>query len=450
ALQAAGRLSHQMICPEHLMLALLELQGDESERFLTGQGIRSAEFEEKIRVAVGSGGEAPPLLPCLSLRALGAVRLSEDTASLHRRSWSPLYLLWSIVQDGDSDASLVLRAMGADLESWTAALEERIGEPTRRRPGIYTLAGGDTTGHRAEFQHWRQRLRGAEDFLNEKVIGQPQAVERVYQALVRAWAGMKEGGRPLASLLLVGPSGSGKTTLANSLAEFLYNDSRRCIRFDMNTYTEGERLYSLIGGPTPGDEGLLTRINREYPHSILVFEDAHRSHPRIQNLLAEIIATGQSIDMRGNRLEFRESIIIVYINVDSELLNSGAQLGFRRGSEAVRWIKAEESLLPQLETALGPEMMGHVDDVVFFRALQTPELVLLLKQWSEELRRRLSQRRGVKISVNEEVLQSLAKRAQDFGKGAGVLHRLFVREVENRLGEAMLEGLIEEGDSAVL
>lgn len=453
AIGQAEQLGHFVVSPEHLLLSLLQQQDQECLQFLKAYGIETAQLQQEILVRLGThqASDQKPSAkpyPSLSLRALSIVRYSEQYAELNRRDWSSLQLLFAILQDLDCIAAKVLKDQKLDIENATAALEERLGENTRRRPG--TFATADSQLNKAEYQYWRQKLKGAEEFFSQHIIGQPQAIERVCLAIYRAWAGLKESGRPLASLLFVGPPGSGKTTVAEKLAEFLYNDPRRCFRFDMNTYNEGERLYSLIGNPSGQDDGLLSRINRDYPHAILLFEDAHRAHPRVQSLLTEIVATGQSQDMRGLRLDFRESLIVLYVNVDSELLTTGGQLGFRRGNDTIRWSKVEESLSPQLDNVLGPELMGLLDEVIFFRALHVPDFLALIEKWAEALKRRILARRGINLEFDTEALNWLANQAHDTGKGAGFLYRIFVREIENRLAQAMLDGTVNEGDGCRL
>lgn len=446
ASEQARELGHSMVCPEHLLLALA-LSG-ESERFLRGRGLDHGKLRKQVVAHIGNATESPGFLDCLSIRALGAVRLAEDTAMMHRRDWTPLYLLWALIQDADCDACKILIAEGVDLENWTAALEERMGEPTRRRPGVFTLAPEESAGHRAELRHWRDRLKDCAAFLNEKVLGQPDAVERVSQALVRAWAGLKEAGRPLAGLLFVGPPGVGKTTLATALAQFLYHDHRRCLRFDMHSLSEEGRFKNLMGSSE--HEGMLPRLIREYPYSVLCFEDMHRATPRFYSVMSEILSTGQTFDGRGQRLEFRDALVVLHVNVESEMFNAGGPLGFRRAAESSRLDRVEETLMPELKRVLGPELLGAIDDVVFFRNLPPTEMVTIMQKWSEELDRRLQHRRGIRVTVEPGVLSTLARRAREMDEGAAALQRYFIREVENSLAQAMLEGAIEEGDTATM
>jgi ATP-dependent Clp protease ATP-binding subunit ClpA len=447
----AQSLGHRCIGTEHLLLVLMRQDGD-AQRFLTSHGIQAEQLEERTKTMLGTAEplSEPPV--GLTMRGLAAVRYSEDNALLHGRDWTPIYLLWSIVQDGDSYASQLLIEQGAEMRGWTSALEERLGEPTRRRPGVYTLAPDVAPGHRAELLHWRERLKSCGSFLAERVIGQPQAIERISQTLIRSWAGLKEGGRPLAGLLLVGPAGTGKASMARALAEFLFQDERRCLRFDMNSFTEENRFARFIGGSGAGDpEGLLPRLVREFPYSVLCFEDAHRSYGRILNILEEILATGQTTDGRGQRLDFRECLVVLHVNIDPDLMAKTLPMGIRRGSElSGRLEKAEETLLPELERALGNEILSQVDDLVLFRPLQTQDTVRLLERWTIELSKRLEQRRGIRIEVRMGVLEWLARRSRETGEGASALQRLCVREVENRLGTALLNDVIDLGDAAVL
>ena len=63
--------------------------------------------------------------------------------------------------------------------------------------------------------------------LQERVVGQADAVESVCAALCRARVGLKDPNRPIAALLFVGPTGVGKTELTKVLAEQYFGSQVR-------------------------------------------------------------------------------------------------------------------------------------------------------------------------------------------------------------------------------
>ncbi len=454
ARKAAESMGHAYLCPEHILIGLAEEDSGEGGRFLRRRGITASKIKKSALAAVGRGKGTPEedWNPPPSLRALGALRLAEDMASSYSRPVNSVYLLWALLQDRDSDAAGLLQNRGADLVSWSAALEELMGEPTRRRPRVFSLASGaERPGQLAEAKRWRERLKASAETLKDKIIGQDAAVDRVAAALVRSWAGLSEAGRPLASFLFAGPRGAGKTTLAVSLAEFLFNDPERLIRLNLDEFSDelrAMRLAGHAGGSPPEQEGVLTMLAQEYPYSVLYLEDADRAHPRALDIIHQILSRGHVIDGRGQRVEFRDNVVILSVVVDPDMFEREAPVGFRL-SDRHRMNateKLERLLLPELERALSSEALELVDDVIVFPPLGKSDMAELLEKWTNDLARHLKQRRGVKVTIRTEVHEYLIGKAEGGPEGAGTLRRIFVREVENRLAHAMLEEQYHEGD----
>ena len=175
--------------------------------------------------------------------------------------------------------SLLLR-LEVDLSSWAAAVEERIGERTSRRPRTFFRKGERQRPLQAEMRRWKERIKGARDLLTTQMVGQEAAVDRVVATLTRTWAGLAESRRPLASFLFLGPRGcGGKATLARLLAPLLYGDEERFLRIDMEEFGREEDAERLTGSSAE-PLGLLTSLALEYPYSIFLLESVERAHPR--------------------------------------------------------------------------------------------------------------------------------------------------------------------------
>lgn len=460
ALEAArvecGLMRHPFMGAEHLLIGLAVEADGAGGQFLRARGFPPRKLRAAVRDLVGRGRKAPEGEPPPTLRALASLRLAENLAQGYGESVNTLHLLWALLQDRDSDALRILVDAGVDPSTWAGALEELLAEPTRRRPRVFSFGLGERPPAQvAEARRWRERLLAAGEHLRERIVGQDSAVERVADTLTRSWAGLIAAGRPLASFLFAGTRGAGKSTLARNLSEFLYGDDERFIRLNMDEFSDEMRALRLIGTVHggPGDmEGVLTRLVQEYPYSVLYLEDVDRAHPRAMEAIHQILQRGHVYDGRGQRVEFRDAVVILAISVDPEYFEGTQPVGFRLSARdsASTQERLEKVLMPELERVLRTDTLNLVDEAVFFPPLGRREMTELLESWTLELTRELAQKRDVRVTLTPSLCDYLIRRGADLGSGAGVLKRLFVREVSSSLARSMLQGQFREGDAVVV
>jgi MoxR-like ATPase len=170
----------------------------------------------------------------------------------------------------------------------------------------------------------RSRLDRSEEFIRERIKGQDMAIARVLDIIKRAKIGLAAGAsrgssRPRGVLFFAGPTGVGKTELAKSLAELLFGQQDRCVRFDMSEYSSQHADQRLLGAP-PGyvgyeEGGQLTTAIREKPFSILLFDEIEKAHGSIFDKFLQILDDGRLTDGKGETVYFSESIIIFTSNL---------------------------------------------------------------------------------------------------------------------------------------
>lgn len=439
-------LGHAFVGSEHLLLGLLGHREGAAAKFLREHKFSLSRLRQEVIAQVGKGDqgyaqETPPP----TLRALGIVRLAEESARVEGLEADSLTLLWALLRDRESDACQLLSRLEIDLTSWAAAVEERIGERTSRRPRTYIRKGEGQRSLQAEMRRWKERMEGARDLLNEEMVGQSAAVERVVATLTRAWAGLSESRKPLASFLFLGPRGAGKATLARLLASLLYGDEERLLRIDMEEFG-GEGEVERLTGSAEEPFGLLTGLALEYPYSIFLLESVERAHPRALAKITQILGRGFATDGQGQRVSFRDHVIVLAVNVDSEYLERNNPLGFRLSSRASSrdLEKLEQELLPELERGLGTEVTEKVDEIVMFAPLEEPEYRRLLSRWARELEEKLWQRRSVRMKVSEQVTNSILAESHSTPDS---LRRSFLRSVENLVASSMLKGRLKSSES---
>ncbi len=274
------------------------------------------------------------------------------------------------------------------------------------------------------------------EWFARRVIGQPEAVDRVLDLLAIVKARLARPRKPLASFLFIGPTGTGKTEMAKALAEFLFSDSGRMVRFDLNEFSDSVSVQRLIGGPATGDaEGLLTARVREQPFSVVLLDEFEKADPSFFDLLLQILGDGRLTDAAGRVADFCNSVIVMTSNLGAQGFQRGPA-GFRVDGSAPS--HAQDHFSDAVRKFLRPEIFNRLDAVVPFRVLP-PEVVLAIARRHLDL---IHQRdgirlRGVECRISEGVAEHLAQRGYDARYGARPLKRLIERELLVPLAEAL-------------
>jgi ATP-dependent Clp protease ATP-binding subunit ClpB len=288
----------------------------------------------------------------------------------------------------------------------------------------------------------RDKLLRLEDILHERVIGQEEAVRLVSDAIIRARSGIKDPRRPIGSFIFLGPTGVGKTELAKALAEALFDTEENIIRLDMSEYQERHTVSRLVGAP-PGyigyeEGGQLTEAVRRKPYSVVLFDEIEKAHADVFNTLLQVLDDGRLTDAQGRTVDFRNTILIMTSNVGSDLLLDGVT---PQGD-----IKpdAREGVMRALQSHFRPEFLNRVDDIILFKPLTQAEIEQIVDLMFNDLRERLAERR-MRLEVSQQAREYIARQGFDPVYGARPLRRYIAREVETRIGRALLSEDIQEG-----
>jgi len=285
------------------------------------------------------------------------------------------------------------------------------------------------------------RLVNMEDILEERVIGQRKAIEKISRAIKRARTGLKSPGSPIGSFIFLGPTGVGKTELAKSLAEFLFGDDDALIRFDMSEYMEMHSVSKFIGSP-PGyvgyDEGgQITEAVRRKPYSVLLFDEIEKAHPEIQNIMLQLLDEGILTDTMGNKVDFKETLIIMTSNLGARNLLKGGRVGFN--SEDTKKDSKNDLVMDELKRHFSPEFLNRIDDVIIFEPLTKTDMHKIVDVLIDEINENIIHQR-LHISLKNNARDYLAEKGYSETYGARPLKRLLRIEVEDVLAELMLKG----------
>lgn len=289
-----------------------------------------------------------------------------------------------------------------------------------------------------------ERIRKADELLDERVKGQPHATRSVRSMLIRAHlglAGLQHSAlpsRPRGVQFFVGPTGVGKTELAKGIAELLFRDESACVRFDMSEYQQEHSDQRLLGAPPGyvGHEagGQLTNAVKQRPFCVLLFDEIEKAHPRILDKFLQVLDDGRLTDGRGDTVWFTDTIIIFTSNIgaaDMPSVNTDDKAIRTHFEEAVRRHFTAELKRPELLNRLGDSIVPFVPirDVAVQTAILTRKLA--------PLRQHLSDRFGCRLSVDAEVLETCIQAARPEHGGRGLINAL-ERNVVDVLAETAL------------
>ncbi len=291
----------------------------------------------------------------------------------------------------------------------------------------------------------RERLTRLEEELGHRVVGQPQALAAVANAVRRSRAGLQDPNRPMGSFVFLGPTGVGKTETARALADFLFDDERAMVRIDMSEYMEKHSVARMIGAP-PGyigheEGGQLTEAVRRRPYSVILFDEVEKAHPEVLNLLLQMLDDGRLTDSQGRVVDFRNTVIIMTSNVGSQLIVEA-----NTGEDPEAWGMVEARVLEELRKHFRPEFLNRVDDIIVFRQLTREDLSHIVDLQLARLESLLRERHLL-LEVTQDVRKFLADQGYDPVYGARPLKRVIQRELQNPIALEVLEGTYLDGDT---
>jgi ATP-dependent Clp protease ATP-binding subunit ClpB len=289
-----------------------------------------------------------------------------------------------------------------------------------------------------------QKLVKMEERLQERVVGQAEAIGAVSNAVRRARAGLHDPNRPIGSFIFMGPTGVGKTELARALAEFLFDDEQAMIRIDMSEYMERHTVARLIGAP-PGyvgyDEGgQLTEAVRRRPYSVILFDEIEKAHGDVFNVLLQILDDGRLTDGQGRTVDFKNTVLIMTSNVGSTYIQ---ELG---GTDEA---KMRTMVMDALRAQFRPEFLNRIDETIIFHSLSRDQIEAIIDIQLAIIVKRLQERK-IQLHLSERAKQLVAEEGYDPVYGARPLRRTIQKRILDPLAMKVLEGAFVEGDTVVV
>ena len=287
----------------------------------------------------------------------------------------------------------------------------------------------------------RQKLLHMKDALEERVVGQDEAVKRVAETILRSRAGLSDPNRPYGSFLFLGPTGVGKTELTKALAQFLFDTEDALVRIDMSEFMEKHSVARLIGAP-PGyvgyeEGGYLTEAVRRHPYSVILLDEVEKAHPDVFNVLLQVLDDGRMTDGQGRTVDFKNTVIVMTSNLGSSEIQE--MIGESRES-------VKNAVMTEVREHFRPEFINRIDEIVIFNSLGSEAIRRIAAIQLKSLQARVAAQ-DVTLEVTDEAMAELAEVGFDPHYGARPLKRAIQDHIENRLAMVMLEGSAGPGDT---
>ncbi|TDL35227.1 ATP-dependent Clp protease ATP-binding subunit [Jeotgalibacillus sp. S-D1] len=340
-----------------------------------------------------------------------------------------------VLKDEDYETAAKLRDEEEQLEE-RLKQDESSERPTVTKQVIQHLIEQKTGIPVGKLEDDEQtKMQRLESSLNEKVIGQQEAVKKVAKAVRRSRAGLKSKNRPTGSFLFVGPTGVGKTELSKTLAAELFGSKDHMIRLDMSEYMEKHSVAKLIGSP-PGyvghdEAGQLTEKVRRSPYSIILLDEIEKAHPDVLHMFLQIMEDGRLTDSQGRTVNFKDTVIIMTSNAGVGMKKQAVGFG---SNEALN----EANLLDSLSDFFKPEFLNRFDSIIEFSSLQKDDLLQIIDIMIEELDVTIAEQ-DMKIQITPEAKEKLAELGYHPSFGARPLRRALQEHIEDGITDYMFD-----------
>lgn len=282
----------------------------------------------------------------------------------------------------------------------------------------------------------RTRLLNMEQLLHERLVGQEEAVREVAEAVRIMRSGIADTKKPMSSFLFLGPTGVGKTEMAKTLAEVYYGSQEKMVRIDMSEFQGPDAYRLLLGDEETGQQGRLTTAAREHPYTLLLLDELEKAHPRALDLFLQILDEGFVTDAFGDKLNFRNMVIIATSNAGATTLRD--LIAQQLSPDVIK-----ERLIDTIvrEGIYRPEFLNRFNEVIVFRPLTEEEMIKVATLMINALVERIAREKHITVSIDSEAVPLIVKQSYNEAFGA----RATARYIDDTVADVIARKIIADG-----
>ena len=285
----------------------------------------------------------------------------------------------------------------------------------------------------------KEKLLSMESFLQRRVVGQNHALHALSDAILESRSGLQRAGQPIGSFFLLGPTGTGKTELSKSLADFLFNDERALIRFDMSEFKE-EHSAALLYGAPPGyvgyeEGGLLVNKIRKQPYAVVLFDEIEKAHSSVFDVFLQIMDEGRLHDKLGREGDFTNALLIFTSNISSEWI---------AGEFSAGRMPTSQQLMARMTGGFRPEFLARITEIIPFSPIQEENVVRIFDIQLAHLHKSLQQQ-GIELTLTDEARRNLALQGFTPQYGARPLAGVIRNQLRRPISRMIIGGQLQKG-----
>jgi ATP-dependent Clp protease ATP-binding subunit ClpC len=292
----------------------------------------------------------------------------------------------------------------------------------------------------------KKALSSIGDILKETIVGQDEAVTAIANAIKRSKVGLYPSNKPLSTLMLIGPSGVGKTLTAKTLAKEIFGDEKYLVRFDMSEYSDKTSVNKLIGSNAGyvgyDNGGLLTEAIKNKKHAVLLIDEIEKADDEVFNIFLQIFDEGFLTDNQGNKVDFKNTIILLTSNVGAKRAANEKTIGFNIDSNADK----KEIITKELKNKFPPEFINRIDEIIYYNELSDDNIKNIIKLELTKLGKRVMDI-GYSLTYPHSIVNyifDIVSKEREYGA------RPIVRAIQNKLETKITDFILENEDTKLI